>query len=176
MVLLLKITRGKIIFLVIALIIIYSLWDHLAFYLYSNSNFKGYYDHFNLAQQQHSKNKDPDKFTYIYADANFKIDSSYYYVFKNTIYTLERKKVIELKPNAEGFFVYQTYLYYAYGKEKQKEAITIAGPVKYTIKSYRFSRLNMDSLLDQEISKSEYKKRYSEVQNLINEKASYKPK
>ncbi len=96
-----KITRGKKIFLIVALLIYYNL---------SFIKQKGHYDQTemggNLAQRQHNHNDDPEKFTYIYAKANFQIDNLYYYVFKDTVYSQDREKIIDLKPNSEGFIVY----------------------------------------------------------------------
>lgn len=172
-----KIKKNYMIFSVITLLTIYLLWGALSWTLYKPSDQKGYYD--NLVEQQHSLNREDienqREYTRAIAEGRepsmkyyFEINNSYYYILKDIVYSIEGEKLIELHEKSEGYFTQQDNLYYVYGKEKEKTAMTIAGPVGYTLKNYRYSKLNITNRIDEQIKKVEYERLYFEIITYVN--------
>lgn len=61
---------------------------------------------------------------------------------------------------SEGYFTHDDNLYYVYGQEQKKDVFTLGGPVVYTLKGYKYRKLDIAEAKDSEITKEEYEKLY----------------
>lgn len=139
---------------------------------YDESEQKGYYQ--SLVQRQHDLNKEDIENIKNYYEAigtgaeplmkyYFEINEKYYYVLKDVVFSIEGSKITDIQLKSEGYFTYEEDLYYVYGEERDKVISTIGGPVGYTLKDYKYRKLNLASLEDTQITKEEFEKLYFEL-------------
>jgi len=145
---------------------------------YDESEQKGYYQ--SLVQRQHDLNKEDTENIKNYFNAigtgeeplmkyYFEINEKYYYVLKDVVFSIEGSKITNIQLKSEGYFTNEENLYYVYGEEREKVASTIGGPVGYTLKDYKYRKLNLTSLEDTQITKEEYEKLYFELSKILND-------
>ncbi len=139
----------------------------------------GYYE--NLINQQHSPDKDYIEIEkdYISAVAGggsattrhyFEINGTRYYVVEDVVYSEQGQRIAGLYPKSEGYFTYLDNLYYVYGEEREKDIITLGGPVSLnTLKDYSYGKLNITELKNLQISKREYEKQYFQIRNNLSQ-------
>ncbi|AFL99270.1 hypothetical protein Desde_0825 [Desulfitobacterium dehalogenans ATCC 51507] len=138
------------------------------------SELKGYYKP--LVASQCSLNKDDIDNQEQYAQAiisgneaalkyYFQIDSKVYYVLRDVLYSREGLEIIALQPKSEGYFTNKDNLYYVYGYEKEKKSNTLGGPVYYTLKDYKYRKIDLSTNKEIEVTKDEYEALYFNLEN-----------
>jgi len=153
-------------------------WDGPTFYLPDEYHFYGRYDYIGETFEDGLTPKlsvVDDRmvyrcpFTYkgttyyfYYSDA-----VNFYKVTYPDIYNSLDEKVARLGDNPEGCFIQGNYLYYAYGKDFYHVRVFTAGFITghdafayQNFKDYRFARLNLDTMTNEDVSREVYELAY----------------
>lgn len=93
---------------------------------------------------------------------------NYYDVTYPDIYDENGEKAARLRENPEGCFVLGNFLYYAYGKDYYNVRVFTLGFLTghdvfayCNYKDYQYARLNLDTMINENISKEEFEARYN---------------
>ena len=65
--------------------------------------------------------------------------------------------------NPRGLFLVGDYLYYNYGKDKEMNDFTLAGPNTYTRRDFKFAKISLVSMDTEKIMKGEYERELKKI-------------
>jgi hypothetical protein len=97
--------------------------------------------------------------------AIFKHRDKIYFILRDTLFMLEKgfeQKVKYLGANVEGLYIYDDYLYFAYGKERISQNRKFEAVYFDTEKSYNYKRMNLNNHMIENISVQEYENLYND--------------
>lgn len=96
----------------------------------------------------------------------FNYKDKLYYLLEDYLYIKDNdsEQKTNLGKNAEGFYLNNSFLYYAYGQQKEKCDITLGGSVCHILKKYQFRKIHLDNLQIEDIDRIEYESKYNNVE------------
>ncbi len=106
----------------------------------------------------HSKSIN-NRYLFNYKDKLHYLLEGYLYIKYN-----DSEQKMNLGKNAEGFYMNNGFLYYAYGQQREKCDITLGGPVCHILKKYQFRKIHLDNLQIENIDRIEYESKYNNAE------------
>jgi hypothetical protein len=76
----------------------------------------------------------------------------------------------ESKPRPRGLFLVGDYLYYNYGNDRVVKTESMQGQISTSVRKFRFAKINLLTMVNENISKDEYEEEYEKAKMFLEEK------